>query len=162
MNPISSFEFRSKNQVLHQTRILENQGWDCPHPGTGDWHHVGHVDVLDLNNDAKPERKANQINTGGWIEYTLKITEPSFINSLSQIKEFANRYGAEVVTKEDVGDLQIENTALKGAWKSPNYDIVHESKRSISTLLGELEPFEKGTDWAIDVTSGEFLIYRPK
>jgi hypothetical protein len=159
MNPINSSDFRSKNQVLFQTKILQNQKYGLT-AGCGGSYTVGNFDVIDLKQNNKFDWTFN--HTGGMFSSAYKGTpqEPSFKEDYDKLKAYAERYKAEVITQDDVSGLLIQDLALEG---DRSHDtLIPNNTRQISTLVSELEPFEKDAKWAIDVKSNEFLVYKPK
>jgi len=160
MNPITSSDFRSKNQVLFQTKIMQNVGWNYT-ANCGTTHYrVGSADVIDLNKNGKADTTYQKT---GWTTFRKTIQEPNLKQDYAKLEEYAKRNSAEVVTQGDVSDLLIENTVLDdGTTVFTQPTLSSQNTRSISTLVQELEPFEKDAKWAIDMTTQEFLIYKPK
>lgn len=160
MNPISSSDFKNNNQILFQTKIMQNVGWDFTANCGATHYRVGEFDVIDLNKNNKAD---SQYEKTGFTTYRQKFTEPSLVNDFTQLANYAKRYGAEVITQDDVNDLQVETGGISsGTTVFTKTQLIHENPHSISSLVSELEPFEKGAKWAIDVASGEFMIYKPK
>lgn len=160
MNPISSSDFRNNNQVVFKSKILKECGWTVTANCGASTYRIGSADVIDLNHNDKPDAT---YQSTGFTTFKKTMTEPNLANKFSQLEEYGKRYGAEVLTQDDMRDIQVENTSWSGGTTVFTKDtITKENQRPISSLVNELEPFEKDAKWAIDLKSQEFLIYTPK
>jgi len=160
MNPITSADFRSRNEILFQSKILAHTGWNFTANCGATHYRVGDFDVIDLNKNGKADTEYQKT---GWTTYRQKFTEPSLVHGFDKIKEYAQRNQAEVVTQDDIRDPLIETGGMSGGTTVFTKDeLIHENQRGLGTLVDQLEPFEKNAKWAIDVTTQEFVLYKPR
>lgn len=156
MNPITSSEFRNNNQILHTTRILQGAQFGYVR-GSCSSHQVSYQvnvgDVVDMNNNGQPDYTFEKV---GWLHFKETGTEPVLTHDFNQVKEYALQHKSEVLTQDDIKLLVDTPLVVDG------HAAVANNPRPIGTLVDQLEPFEPNAKWAVDVTTGEFLVYKPK
>jgi len=144
MQPISSSDFRNNNQILSTAKLGKMCFGKLPHKTENA------VDVIDLNGDG--------LCSVTKFKTTIYTKEPVLEPNFSKFETFAKRYNAEVVTQDDIKNVYVGQAV--GGYEKPDFE--KKNLRPISTLIPEMEPFEKNAKWAIDVKTEEFLIYKPK
>ena len=173
MQPISSSGFRNNNKILDSAKILPNQSWEFR---LGKYGHekkiLANVDVIDINNNGKFDVKEEQLKTKFWEPNTWKhtITEPNIKEGYKILSKYASAHDTEVITQDDVQQLVKDGlnvTAENTCWKeevgfSRKDTVFTENQCQLSSLVKEMEPFEKNAKWAIDFANQEFLVYRPQ
>jgi hypothetical protein len=164
---ISSADFRRDNQILFQTKIV-HQGWDKDHiskcldidkDSPALQSEFKDADVIDINKDGRGNTSENY----GILQSDMFFTEPVLADGYENIKKAAEQRGDEVVTRETAGDVKMKD---QGVIVSEGfYQSIHASEsyiRSLDNLVHDLAPKEENAKWAIDTTTQEFMIFKPK
>lgn len=123
------------------------------------------LDVIDLNGNGKADQTESGVTkplgkTNFHSIDRLDTTEPTFTQpSLTQLRNYAAKIGAKVLTKEElpngliIGESFAEGVASLTAQGTTN-------QRPVESLLyqvcGEIKP---NANWALDLEANRFVIY---
>lgn len=131
-----SADFFRNNQVLARHKILQIESWT----------NGKKRDFIDADNSGGENyvRGGFGDNISGRI--TRTTTEPALVTPYRDIENFAVNNGTEVVTQDQVGELQAKNSkhiAMNfGALKRLNYSQEKDiNVRTLSDVARELNPF---------------------
>ncbi|MFN8610633.1 MAG: hypothetical protein U0931_24040 [Vulcanimicrobiota bacterium] len=157
-----SKEFRANHQIVASFKILRDakasadfaMGWGPPvqTPGT---------DVIDLNGDGKAnfssvEKDGDGYRNGGRVLFD----EPSLVApSLKEMERVAREAGKDVLTQEDFGQgLFMARLGAEG--KGQDITQVKEDLSTAEYFVASRQPWDPALRYAVDTSSGEFLLYK--
>ncbi len=157
-------DFASQNTILFSARILADSvakrdfsaGWSQPLQTPA-------ADVIDLNGNGQAdfvvddgEKHRDDRN------HTIALQEPAlYAPRLSALKAFATGQGAEVLTQDDLPNgVFVQDLGVRGGEEGPGTPVT-VNVRPLQALVAAHDPYDPAAKFAIDVSSGEFLIYKP-
>ncbi|MEQ8192321.1 MAG: hypothetical protein ABRQ39_30425 [Candidatus Eremiobacterota bacterium] len=154
---MSAENFKKNNKVIFETGIKALLVDD----------NDTRIDVIDLNQNEEIDH--------GWTNSgflnpilhpnnkTLVIQEPVLAESFNKIKDFAVANETEVITKNELENLQVADVSMS----FDVYDMVLnkvfiKNERPLSDVAKEAAPFTPDAQWALDVKNDSFIVYEPK
>jgi|GEM_PF-2341860 len=92
---------------------------------------------------------------------TVTTEEPSI--PLKDLKHWAQNHQTEVVTQNDIpqGFQMARKESSRTDFKD-DQEVHNLDPKTPQEIVSQMEPFESGAGWAVDVVKNEFIIYRPK
>jgi hypothetical protein len=143
--------FKAQNTVLSSRKILhENKGIKAMV-----FRHGGPYDVIDINKNGQADTKKDFYPGNGSHR---RYAEPVILR-YERIKEYAAAHQKEVITQDDIGDVEL---GYVGYGPTNPTTPTCMANTSSAEVMKELCPFDPDTHWAIDVANNEFLVYTPK
>jgi len=161
--PSTAAQFRAENTILRSYPILKTPGYQIPDYYDGKPSPAfGAGEYIDLNLDGKIDyTHIERLDIKGESYGLAQFTEPSLKYTLESLRSMSAEGGhGEMLIAQKLTKVPIEDVlhSFEGGWDH----IQRENPRSASVLVDELCPLEDNASFALDLLSGEFLIYRPK
>jgi len=153
---MSSNNFRANNKILFEAKV-------------GAELRVGRYpdhepDVIDLNGNNAVDYKEKHSLFGTKTNHIYE--EPTLENSFVKIKNFAKANEIEIVTQNEIKDVNIKTVTDVNGHSKYGYPIRLKKKsnntRSISELIKKETPYNPDAKWAFDTKNNSFIIYEPK
>ncbi|MEQ8192375.1 MAG: hypothetical protein ABRQ39_30695 [Candidatus Eremiobacterota bacterium] len=158
----TSEQFAGEHKIYGRYPLLKDQTWRV-----NDITYGNTRDIIDINRDCKENCTKKEEGFLGLGSMTYKTTEPSIGIDYDDIVRLAKQANTEVVTEDDIGDIQSFNSKMKVNISlldglPSNVEISKENIRSIKKVVEEINPFQdknENAKYAIDIKSQDFLIY---
>ena len=82
---------------------------------------------------------------------------------MKDLKHWAQNHQTEVVTQNDIpqGFAMARKESSRTDFKD-DQEVHDLDPKTPQEIVAQMEPFESGAGWAVDVVKNEFIIYRPK
>lgn len=158
---LASSEFRTNNQVVASFKIIRQAqaqadfslGWGPPLKSAP-------TDVIDLNGDGEATFKATEKDGDGYAHGgSVVFDEPSLVApSFAEIERVAREAGKDVLTQDDFGQGLF--LARLGAEGKDEVKPLRQDLSSAEFFLASREPWDPQLRYAVDVSAGEFLLYK--
>ncbi|MEQ8168987.1 MAG: hypothetical protein ABRQ38_08830 [Candidatus Eremiobacterota bacterium] len=158
----TSEQFSGEHKIYGRYPLLKDQKWRVNGITYGNTR-----DIIDINRDCKENFTKEEEGFLGLGSLTCKTTEPSIGVDYDDIVRLAKQANTEVVTEDDIGDIQSFNSKMKVSISlldglPSNVEISKENIQSIKKVAKEINPFQdknENAKYAIDIKTQDFLIY---